>query len=135
MGDCNFLGRLPKELWYQPLKKRCKGILWKIIAYFSTDNVIFFHFECVVFSFRLHKFRRLTCFDWCACTIGALLYSAISSCLLFIALELISQNQVSILTRLEPIFITILSSFILKTTFTYSEIITNILVVLGVLSM
>jgi len=106
--------------------------VFNVLAYGNLISAIVL---CAVFSFRLHKFRRLTCFDWCACTIGALLYSAISSCLLFIALELISQNQVSILTRLEPIFITILSSFILKTTFTYSEIIMNILVVLGVLSM
>jgi len=116
------------------LNNECSNTVdvFNVLAYGNLISAILL---CTIFSFRLHKFRRLTCFDWFACTVGALLYSAVASCLLFIALELISQNQVSILTRLEPIFITILSSFILQTTFTCSEIVSNILVVLGVVSM
>lgn len=106
--------------------------VFNILAY---GNLIAAFLMILLFSSRLHKYKRLTKKDWFFCSIGAILYSTLSNAFLYLALQETSQNNVSILTRIEPCLILTLSYLVFGEEVPRHKIIGNVIILLGVVIM
>ena len=89
--------------------------------------ILIFHPDC-----QLHKLKKVTLKDWRLLTITAILSRAIAPALMFTALGQTNVTNVVLIGRLEPIFILILSVFLLKISVNWLSILATVISFIGV---